>query len=693
MSLKVLTMCLPAFLFLIVIAGGHASSEGIKKKIEDDPDLSQFLQLLESNKVALATLNLRPVTVFASTNRAFQTYKGSADQSVIPYHITTFPYKINQLEHALSLNSELDGNPPLWVTRRRNGKTEDVYINNAKILTDRSNIELMIGDVGDTKKQVLHQISEVLEPVVSIRSADTPIVNPNALQFLNNTAQLNLGSRRTRTFQQRVTTTGKEEVFKADGKFTFFIPEDEGFKPSPRPEKIDGRVIDGHVIPHHVLFTGPTPNDKPYRTLANDDNLNVTISFYTEQDGKSKRVYVKSNTIVGDKDHPTGVVLAEIIKANIPVKNGVVHLIQRPLIVVDTTIKEFLESFKEKEDGPVYKFYNTIIRNGDNFMNSMKGQPNITLFAPSNAAWDVPEVKGVLTDSKRIEDILNLHLVREPLPLDLIKQKSGRLVQSTRKGNHGVPTAADKKNLYFNVAQSPFGNETVTVEGGGVNATIITANIAATNGMIHIIDRVLGIPYTTVLDKLKSDPQLNLTYLLGTKKDFNSQLSDTNKRFTFFAPKDSAWKATQITYPSTYKKLFMDDFSYHATQILQRHLVISDQHYTMSQLLNMSRNGTVTLSTARDVLHLRIRESRSDGKRDENAIVPNPSGPSGYILEWQGLSIKVDRPDVSCTNGIIHVIDGAFLKDSDVRVTGGSAAFVATCLPHILVLLVVKWLL
>lgn len=48
----------------------------------------------------------------------------------------------------------------------------------------------------------------------------------------------------------------------------------------------------------------------------------------------------------------------------------------------------------------------------------------------------------------------------------------------------------------------------MTVEGGGVNATIITANIAATNGMIHIIDRVLGIPYTTVLDKLKSDPQL-----------------------------------------------------------------------------------------------------------------------------------------------------------------------------------------
>lgn len=66
----------------------------------------------------------------------------------------TFPHKISQLEHASSLNSELDGNPPLWVTRRRHGKIEEVYINNAKILTDKSNIELVIHDMGETKKQV-----------------------------------------------------------------------------------------------------------------------------------------------------------------------------------------------------------------------------------------------------------------------------------------------------------------------------------------------------------------------------------------------------------------------------------------------------------------------------------------------------------------------------------------------------------
>jgi hypothetical protein len=35
--------------------------------------------------------------------------------------------------------------------------------------------------------------------------------------------------------------------------------------------------------------------------------------------------------------------MAEIVHGNIPVKNGVVHLIHRPLMVVDTTVAKFLE--------------------------------------------------------------------------------------------------------------------------------------------------------------------------------------------------------------------------------------------------------------------------------------------------------------------------------------------------------------
>lgn len=61
--------------------------------------------------------------------------------------------------------------------------------------------------------------------------------------------------------------------------------------------------------------------------------------------------------------------------------------------------------------------------------------------------------------------------------------------------------------MYFNVAKID-NVKKLTVEGGGVNATTVQEDIAAKNGYIHIIDRVLGVPYATVYDKLRTDPML-----------------------------------------------------------------------------------------------------------------------------------------------------------------------------------------
>lgn len=47
--------------------------------------------------------------------------------------------------------------------------------------------------------------------------------------------------------------------------------------------------------------------------------------------------------MVGDSVHHTGAVVAKIIKANIPVKNGVVHLINKPLMIVEKNVRQFIE--------------------------------------------------------------------------------------------------------------------------------------------------------------------------------------------------------------------------------------------------------------------------------------------------------------------------------------------------------------
>lgn len=613
-----------------VDARNMVSNITLEQKMREDVDLSQFYALVENNVFANTTLQYRSVTVFAPANLAFQRYTGRFDESLVLYHITNSAQHLNQLGHSLS--SEQDGNPPLWITRQRIANRDDIYINNAKVNQQRSN-QFFTNLHG--RKQVLHIIEDVLEPLRS------PIPNPDAFQFLNQSELLDLDGHHVRSFRQRVQLMNKQDVFKAEGRYTFFIPVDEGFQPPPRPEKIDAKVIDGHIIPRVVLFTNPTPDDKEFETLAFTDMIKVTVSFKTElENNMANKTYVKSHTIVGDNNHAQGVVLSEIVKANIPVKNGVVHLIHRPLMVVDTTVTQFLE---EREDGPLYKFYAVIRDYQGEFMDKITRMRDFTLFAPSNAAWTDPNINNFLLNKNKMREILNMHLVEQRLPLKTI-------IDNNR---NQVPTLTPRKSLYFNVVVSG-NNKTLTVEGGGVNATVIQPDIAATNGIVHIIDRVLGVPFTTVGRKLATDPMLNKTYQLGKYDGFNDQLDDMRKHFTYFVPRDLAWQKMETKYPTAHKKIFMRDYGYHVKQILERHLVLADVGYTMADLKRFA-NESVRLPTLRDTLNLRVKEVDKS-----------------YYIEWNNEWVHVFRPDVECTNGIIHVIDNVLLRESDIQVNGGA---------------------
>lgn len=48
---------------------------------------------------------------------------------------------------------------------------------------------------------------------------------------------------------------------------------------------------------------------------------------------------------------------------------------------------------------------------------------------------------------------------------------------------------------------------------------------------------------------------------LGEVLHFNDQLDNTRKHFTYFVPRDSAWKKIEVQSPSVYKKVFMPEFA------------------------------------------------------------------------------------------------------------------------------------
>ncbi|XP_045469437.1 fasciclin-1 isoform X6 [Harmonia axyridis] len=583
-----------ALFFVLWIGGGSAQTlTKAELKVKEDPDLSEFYELLQRSPLAKVALQYKQVTIFAPINTAFQKYGKELDEpnEIVPYHIANVPKKTDQLGTSYtSLFSELTGSPILWVTHITGTYHDDIYINNAKMLISKSNIQVMQG----SNEQVIHKIDEILIPTRSVKNAPNKVFNPTAWEFLESYESLIMGDHRVRSYRQRVQATNKEDIFKTEGGHTFFIPVDEGFK-GDRATAIDGKVIDGHVIPKQVLFTSPTKKGVPFQTLANgDNNIRVTISFTQEERGKKIIHYVKSHTILGDGTHTQGIVLAEIVKANIPVKNGVVHLIQKPLMIVDNTVKELLLNFR-------------------------------------------------------------------------------------------TPTLNKRHSLYFNV-NTIENNRTITVEGGGVNTTILQADLAATNGVIHVIDRVLGIPYSTMLDKLENDLQLNITFQLGKRRGFNNYLNDTKKKLTFFVPRDYAWERASIDFPSTTKVLLMNDYSYHSHNILERHLVVSnDEAFTMERIKQLSDDNSkqskfkkeVELKTIRGgSLRLYVEEKYGDsqGSYSQNG---NPDKPT-YTIHWNGEKIPVYRPDIECTNGVIHIIDKPLLQESDVHISGTSMLWITS---------------
>ncbi|CAH2105723.1 unnamed protein product [Euphydryas editha] len=155
---------------------------------------SKFLALLERNVVANMSLQYRQMTLFAPTNQAFQRYNGEMDDSLVLFHISNLATTLTNLDNSIS--SELDGNPPLWITRRRDAMHDDIYVNNAKVDISRSYQAVN----RNGKLQVLHVIDQVLQPLLPLgpSSVSSPVYNPNAYQFLEHSDVFNIDQHRLR---------------------------------------------------------------------------------------------------------------------------------------------------------------------------------------------------------------------------------------------------------------------------------------------------------------------------------------------------------------------------------------------------------------------------------------------------------------------------------------------------------------
>ena len=451
-----------------------------------------------------------------------------------------FPYSVSSsLQEAAPLFLSFKERKPIGHHEYFQQDIKEYFVNNAKILKES------IHQAHNGDEQLLYTIEEALEPYIP----STPLP-PFALELISQPSIYGIDERWD-SYYSKITNNKQEAIFERPGNHTFFVPIGD-----VRPELFDRYVVLGHVIPNHVLFLNVMGKES-YKSAANDATVNVELSLInrTLRINPEQTYYVQSNTIKADPKHNKGVVMSRVLRANIPVKNGVIHLIEKPLMIIDTSIIDFLQ---QESDGRL-KTFNKLLDLVPDIRSEISRLEQKTVLAPTDAAFSNLNESE---DDNKVEFLIrNPEQLRKLLRLHMVNQQSVSTDDIRRGAKPEVLSADNERSLYFRVVGTEAATR-LTVEGAGVNATAVQADIGATNGIIHIIDRVLGMPFQNIHEKLKTDPQLNFTYSLGQmgNQDWNEQLKREDRRFTYFVPSNEAWQQFKRDNPSEYKQLEMKLF-------------------------------------------------------------------------------------------------------------------------------------
>lgn len=542
---------------LLLLSCAWARAETVLDAIKGHPNLTTFLSALQKDQISEIWLKTRTATVLAPTNKAFEAYTARGrlvDNNVAPYHIVgaivyqhNFPTTMSSTKPiaaplAFTFRDQHPESPGIrqYAPHSHEDSSQRQYfVDNAKIIDVKTGFR----SEGEGLEQVLYVIDEVLEPFIPRDSGIAPTAN----EFIQGRIHYTTVDTPSDAFAALVRSHNLEGLFDRPGNNTFFIPRITGNE-NYRITNLDADTVRAHVVPNRALYFRTIEPHTEYKTSAWNDKLQVGVSLPETNTSTRAGSRIQSRTHKSDnKDHHIGLVRTGIVTANIPVRNGVVHIIESPLMVVDITIWDFIEA---NRDGQISRFAD-LLSNTDYVLNRVRDSGRtLTIFAPNNAAFakiEKEKLNSYLNDPVKARELVALHVVEGLVNTEQVK--SGKVSQ--------LQSLDEKRDLYFGIAQATETTQVLTVEGGGVNSTAIQADIGTTNGVFHIVDKVLGIPYQTVHEKLHDDFDLMTTYLVGShRNDFwHKRMDDKNQRFTYFAPSRAAWKKLKVEMPSEYKQL------------------------------------------------------------------------------------------------------------------------------------------
>lgn len=184
---------------------------------------------------------------------------------------------------------------------------------------------------------------------------------------------------------------------------------------------------------------------------------------------------------------------------------------------------------------------------------------------------------------------------------------------------------------------SMFVNTSSGVKLNGVS-TVTTANISASNGIIHIVDNVIGLP--TVVTHALANPNFSTLVTALTRDDqpdFAGILSGTESSpFTVFAPTNAAFGSLLTELGAT----SLNDIDQSTLENTLKYHVVAGANVLASTLMN---NQSVTTF------------------QGQSFTITTTGG--AKITDANGRMSNIILTDVQASNGVIHAIDKVVLPN------------------------------
>lgn len=544
--------------------------ENIVEIASADDDFSVLVDALIKADLASTLEGDGPLTVFAPTNDAFSQLLDDLGASSLD-DITAEQLEPILLYHVLSgkvMSSDLEDDYISSLSTGPDNFEVSLLINAGSLLLNGS-AEIIDEDI-EASNGVIHVINEVVLPPTVVDIAED---NGNFTALVEALSKAELVS-----------------TLNGDGPFTVFAPTDEAFEnllDDLGAESLDDIPVEDliPILERHVVSGNVRSSDL---SSGDVETLNGNISIEA-----GDQVIINNN--------------ATVTAADIQGKNGVVHVIDK-VIMPEKNIVE-IASDDENFESLVAALTKAELAE------TLEGEGPFTVFAPTDDAFD-----QLLDDlgASSLDDLSKEELT----PILLYHVLSGNVMSSGLTDGYVKtlsPGAETETNADLLVDAS-------LAELNG-SSSITTADIKASNGVIHVIDEVL-LP-NDVVDLALNNGNFTALVEALTKAELVETLQGDGP-FTIFAPTDEAFNDFLDSQGVTLDDLTKEDLE----PILLYHAVSGN---VSSDELS---DGAVATLQGDDVT-----VSLNDGVLINDA--------------------NVTLADIQGTNGIIHVIDKVLVPESE----------------------------